>query len=201
MSAIVTSLWLILCLKLVDIAYAEHWKTFAPCSIASRSRGAGRFDSGWYVHVDVVALTAKRAMHTPCTAFHDDLDFVSVHEALLQEFRSVLEGIRGRQPLDSQIDAIVKVKASGLADRKALTHVRVISFFKTSLETTFVQIFKKFVRNLLQGKTLLIEDAVDVLTLKDNSNSLEDFATALQLLFRIQVSVLGNSWNWWSIFS
>ena len=68
-------------------------------------------------------------MHTPCTAFHDDLDFVSVHEALLQEFRSALESIRGRQPLDIQIDTIVRVKASGLADRKALAHVRVIPFF------------------------------------------------------------------------
>ena len=131
-------------------------------------------------------------MHTPCTAFHDDLDFVSVHEALLQEFRSALEGIRGRQPLDTQIDTIVRVKASGLVDRKALTHVRVIPLlfnFLTPLPITFVQIFKEFVRNLLLGKTLLIEDAVDVLTLKDNSNSLEDFATALQLLFRIQVSM------------
>jgi hypothetical protein len=32
-----------------------------------------------------------------------------------------------------------------------------------------------------------MEDAVDVLTLKDNSTTLEDFATALHLLARVQV--------------
>lgn len=37
---------------------------------------------------------------------------------------------------------------------------------------------------------LSIEDAVDVLTLKDNENSLADYGTALQLLLRAEVSVL-----------
>jgi cAMP phosphodiesterase len=40
---------------------------------------------------------------------------------------------------------------------------------------------------LLQGKALSIEDAVDVLTLKDNTSTPEDFATALHLLARVQV--------------
>lgn len=35
---------------------------------------------------------------------------------------------------------------------------------------------------------MLIEDAVDVLTLKDNGSSVEDYATALYLLARVQVS-------------
>ncbi|GLB34911.1 putative non-repetitive/WGA-negative nucleoporin C-terminal [Lyophyllum shimeji] len=100
-------------------------------------------------------------------AFHDELDFVSVHEALLQEFKSALATVRGRQSLDKQIDIIVKATASKLSDRKALT-----------------QIFKDFVRALLQGRALSIEDAIDVLTLKDNTTSLEDYATALQLLAR-----------------
>ncbi|KNZ71793.1 Nucleoporin [Termitomyces sp. J132] len=76
-------------------------------------------------------------------AFHDDLDFVSVHEALLQEFRSALDAIRGRQTLDSQIDTIVKATATGLQEKPALK-----------------DIFKDLVRGLLQGRALCIEDAV-----------------------------------------
>ncbi|KAG6814378.1 hypothetical protein H0H92_010964 [Tricholoma furcatifolium] len=102
-------------------------------------------------------------------AFHDDLDFVSVHETLLQEFRSALDGVRGRQTLDNQIDTIVKATAAGLQEKPALR-----------------DIFKDLVRGLLQGRALCIEDAVDVLTLKDNNSNVEDFATALHLLARVQ---------------
>jgi nuclear pore complex protein Nup133 len=55
------------------------------------------------------------------------LDFVSVHEALLEEFRSALSGIRGKQSLEKQIDMIVKAKASSLSEKKALANV--IEFF------------------------------------------------------------------------
>ncbi|KAG6874188.1 hypothetical protein C0995_003734 [Termitomyces sp. Mi166 len=103
-------------------------------------------------------------------AFHDDLDFVSVHEALLKEFKSALDAIRGRQTLDSQIETIVKATATGLQEKPTLR-----------------DIFKDLVRGLLQGRALCIEDAVDVLTLKDNNSSPEDFATALHLLARVQV--------------
>jgi nuclear pore complex protein Nup133 len=51
-----------------------------------------------------------------------------------------------------------------------------------------VQIFKDMVKHLLQGKALSIEDAADVLTLKDNEETVEDFATALQLVSRAVVS-------------
>ena len=44
------------------------------------------------------------------------------------------------------------------------------------------QIFKDLLRQLLQGKALSIEDTVDLLTLKDNAESLEDYTTSLQLL-------------------
>ncbi|KAF9464745.1 hypothetical protein BDZ94DRAFT_1161306 [Collybia nuda] len=101
--------------------------------------------------------------------FHDDLDFVSVHEALLQDFKSALEVVRSRQSLENQIDIILKTKAAKLVEKKALTHI-----------------FRKLVRELLQGRTLSMEDAVDVLTLKDNSTTLEDFGTALHLLARVQ---------------
>ncbi|KAJ7632668.1 hypothetical protein FB45DRAFT_978375 [Roridomyces roridus] len=85
--------------------------------------------------------------------FHNDLDFVSVHQALLDEFRPVLESLRGRQSLEAQIDAII---------------------------------FKDLVRQLLQGNALSMEDTVDVLTLKDNTTSVEDYTTALHLLARVQ---------------
>ncbi|KAG7451103.1 uncharacterized protein BT62DRAFT_882814 [Guyanagaster necrorhizus] len=102
-------------------------------------------------------------------AFHDGLDFVSVHESLLEEFNAVLETLKGRQSLDSQTDAIIKQKASRLSDRPALTRV-----------------FKDLVRNVLQGKVLSIEDAVDTLSLKDNNETLGDFAMALHLLAGVQ---------------
>ncbi|KAJ6502530.1 hypothetical protein C8R45DRAFT_622368 [Mycena sanguinolenta] len=101
--------------------------------------------------------------------FHNDLDFVSVHQALLDEFKPVLDSLRGRQSLEAQIDAIVKSEASRLTDQKALT-----------------LIFKDLVRQLLQGNALSMEDAVDVLTLKDNTTSVEDYTTALHLLARVQ---------------
>ena len=37
-------------------------------------------------------------------AFDDNLDFVSVHEVILDQFHAVLEKQRGRQSLDTQID-------------------------------------------------------------------------------------------------
>lgn len=55
--------------------------------------------------------------------FHDELDFVSVHEALLEELRSALVGVRGRHSLESQIDIIVKSKAAALTGKKGILHV------------------------------------------------------------------------------
>ncbi|KAF7967089.1 hypothetical protein HWV62_35891 [Athelia sp. TMB] len=104
-------------------------------------------------------------------AFHDDLDFVSVQEKLTQEFRSVPASGRGKQSLDVQVDNIAKKKAPAL-----------IATGKAALLT----IFKNLIRDVLQGKALSIEDAADILTLKDNTDSLEDYATALHLLARAQ---------------
>lgn len=96
----------------------------------------------------------------------------------------------GRQSLESQIDTIAKAKATGIAERKGLLQViilihRPLQQFKFK---RYFQVFKDLVRQLLQGKALSIEDAVDVLTLKDNAETLEDFATALQLVIRAVVS-------------
>jgi len=42
------------------------------------------------------------------------------------------------------------------------------------------------VRDVLQGKVLNVEGVVDILTLKDNADSIDDYATALQLLARAE---------------
>ncbi|CAA7271672.1 unnamed protein product [Cyclocybe aegerita] len=102
-------------------------------------------------------------------AFHDGLDFVSVHEGLLQEFRAVLVSARARQSLDGQIDTILKAKGGKVAGKPAFTHI-----------------FKDLLRQLLQGRALSVEDAIDALTLKDNSSSVEDYATSLHLLTNVQ---------------
>lgn len=56
-------------------------------------------------------------------AFHDELDFVSVHDGLLEEFRSVSISSRVRQSLESQIEAIVRSKGTKLVERTAFLHV------------------------------------------------------------------------------
>ncbi|OJA08151.1 hypothetical protein AZE42_03589 [Rhizopogon vesiculosus] len=101
-------------------------------------------------------------------AFHDSLDFISVQEKLLEEFQETFSSLRGKQKqsLDGQVDALIRAKATRLKEegRKGL-----------------LGILKIFVRQVLQGKVLSVEDAVDVLTLKDDEG-VENFATALHLL-------------------
>lgn len=53
---------------------------------------------------------------------------------------------------------------------------------------TFRQIFKQLVRSLFQGKALSVEDMADALSLKDNDMTISDYATALHLLARADVS-------------
>lgn len=60
-------------------------------------------------------------------AFHDGLDFVSVHETLIDDLKSALASVRSRQSLEMQVDTIVKTKASTLEDRKALQNVSLSS--------------------------------------------------------------------------
>jgi len=100
-------------------------------------------------------------------AFHDGLDFVSVHEALTEELKSALASVRDRQSLDRQVETILRQKASAIADKKILPLV-----------------FKQLVRSLLQGKALSVEDVADALSMKDNDTTISDYATALHLLAR-----------------
>jgi len=57
-------------------------------------------------------------------AFHDGLDFVSVHEALTEEFKSALLSVRGKQSLDRQVETILQQKASATMDKKVFSLVR-----------------------------------------------------------------------------
>lgn len=90
-----------------------------------------------------------------------------MQEALFVEFTSITRELRGKQSLEAQIDAVVKARATKLTDRKAL-----------------LQTFRNLVRNTLQKRALSVEDMIDGLTLKDNTESVEDYATALHLLAR-----------------
>lgn len=56
--------------------------------------------------------------------YHDELDFVSVHEALVENLKTALVGTRGRHSFDNQVETIVKTKAVGLAENKGMLHVR-----------------------------------------------------------------------------
>ncbi|SRR6266702_3887199 len=125
-----------------------------------------------------------------CLAFHDGLDFVSVHEALTEELKSALVSVRDRQSFDRQIETILQQKASAIADKKILP---LVSFPppRNSRVLMAMQVFKQLVRSLLQGKALSVEDVADALSMKDNDTTISDYATALHLLARADVS-----WLW-----
>lgn len=99
-----------------------------------------------------------------------------MHQTLTAELRSALEGVTGRRSLDNQVDIIIKAKATKLKETKA-----------------FASVYKDLVKQLLQGKALSIEDAVDLLTLKDNDDyereTVRDYATALHLLQGAHVGI------------
>lgn len=98
-------------------------------------------------------------------SFHDGLDFVSVYEAIRQECEEVIQKLRGRQSLDAQVEAVVQKKAPSLSKRRMLE-----------------SLFRNMIRTLLQGKVLSVEDMADILSLKDNKETAEDYATALHLI-------------------
>ena len=59
-------------------------------------------------------------------AFHDGLDFVSVHETLIEDLKSVLATVRARQSLEMQVETIAQNKAGNLnANRKAFYNVSI----------------------------------------------------------------------------
>jgi nuclear pore complex protein Nup133 len=61
------------------------------------------------------------------TAFHDDLDFVSVNQSLTEHFQSVLSSVRVRQSLEGKVESIVRAEATLLTDQKAHLKVGIIN--------------------------------------------------------------------------
>ena len=118
------------------------------------------------------ALKCLRFRWHCLVAFHDPLDYVSVHEKLLQEIREPLIGVRARQSIENQVDLVVKNCATSLR-----------------LYPAFLSEFRLSVRALLQSHVLNIEDMVDVLTLKDKAT---DHSTALELIKNAKVKMVYN---------
>ena len=57
-------------------------------------------------------------------AFDDGLDTVAVQEDLVQQFKAVKPPTRAKQSFEAQVESILKVKATRLANRPAHSHVR-----------------------------------------------------------------------------
>lgn len=58
-------------------------------------------------------------------AFHDGLDYISVHQKLLDEFKESLKSARPKQSLESKVEAIAKANTSS-DDRPALRAVSIL---------------------------------------------------------------------------
>lgn len=97
-------------------------------------------------------------------AFHDGLDYISVHKKLIDELRAPLAGSKIRQSLESQVDIITKTIAPSL---------------KAKLYPGFYSELRSCIKSLLQNHALGVEDLIDVLTLKESTL---DFVVALQLI-------------------
>lgn len=64
-----------------------------------------------------------RTFLTEITAFDDGLDTVAVQEDLMQQFKAVRPPTRAKQSFEAQVDNILKVKATRLANRPAHSYV------------------------------------------------------------------------------
>ena len=58
------------------------------------------------------------------TAFHDGLDFVSVHETVVEDLKKALASTRQRQSLEMQVEIVAQKKATNLGSRRAFYNVR-----------------------------------------------------------------------------
>lgn len=75
------------------------------------------------VKLSLVPDISKSDHNFLCSAFHDALDFVSVLEKLVQDFRSVLVAARARQSIEGQINTIIKEKGKQLESRAGFIYV------------------------------------------------------------------------------
>jgi len=133
---------------------------------------------------NVVYSPPTEILVTNIVAFDDGLDTVAVQEDLIQQFKAIKPPTRAKQSFEAQVDNILKVKATRLANRPGHSNVRssLTSPLALGLSVMINQIFKQLVRQLLQGKSLSDEELVDLLSLKDNDETLDDFYAALHIL-------------------
>ena len=128
-------------------------------------------------------------------AFHDDLDFVSVHEGIVQDLKAIVQSNRGKHSLDSQVEAIYSAKGQKLIERPAFSRVSSVDRLGELAFDIATQVFKDLVRQILQGKALSVEQLVELITLKDNSTTPDEYSTSLQLLERAAVRVSAILWT------
>ena len=74
-------------------------------------------------------------------------------------------------------------------------HVSCILLLPFYFLTFFLKIFKDILRQLLQGKALPMEDIIELLTLKDNTDSVENFATSVHLLQSVTVRFMDSQFG------
>ena len=63
---------------------------------------------------------------TRFSAFHDGLDYISVHGQLIRELREPLVGTKARQSLENQVEIVVKTVALQLKPYPAFLTVCII---------------------------------------------------------------------------
>lgn len=65
----------------------------------------------------------RKTLLTNIPAFDDGLDTVAVQEDLVQQFKAIKPPTRAKQSFEAQVDNILKVKATRLANRPAHSYV------------------------------------------------------------------------------
>ena len=77
-------------------------------------------------------------MLTLFSAFHDGLDYISVHGQLIKELREPLVGTKARQSLENQVEIVVKTVASQLKPYPAFLTVRIVWVSESSCSLTLL---------------------------------------------------------------
>ncbi|GJJ12103.1 hypothetical protein Clacol_006344 [Clathrus columnatus] len=98
--------------------------------------------------------------HNKLLAFDTALDFVAIHDSLLQQFMD--QGYSTELAVDTRVKRLTATKCSIPSDRAALQGA--------------------ILQQLLQGKALSEEDAVDLLSMKDNTQYSSNFVDALNII-------------------
>lgn len=120
-------------------------------------------------------------------AFNNSLDFMAIHHTLLQQFNEEL-GNPANFAVESRVRAITSARCVVPSDRPALQDV----CFSRALPLSYskshsLQLFQRILRQFLQGNALTEEDAIDILSLKDNTEWPTDFVDALIILSNSRV--------------